>query len=340
MDCFYAAIEVRDNPVLRGQPVGVGGARNRRGVLTTCNYEARKFGVRSAMPTFMALRKCPHLIVVPVRFEVYRREAARIRAIMREFSDIIEPLSLDEAYLDVSHVDDAVAAAAELRRRIYRTTGLHASAGIAPNKLLAKIASDWRKPNGQFAIQPEDIDAFMQALPVNRIWGVGRVAAERLARLGISTCGELQRLSRWELERLFGKFGLELHALCRGIDDRPVQPRRIRKSLSTERTFSRDLETLDACLDRFSRIYEELVDDLRKYGEARRVTGIFVKLKFADFTQTTVARSGARPSVEAYQELLAEGFGRSSRGVRLLGAGVRFAEESAERETQLELPLA
>lgn len=339
MDCYYAAIEVRNNPTLRGQPVGVGGTQDRRGVLTTCNYEARKFGVRSAMPTFMAMEKCPHLIIVPVHFEEYRKESRRIRAIMGEFTEVIEPLSLDEAYLDVSHLPDAVAAATELRRRIYRITGLHASAGIAPNKLLAKIASDWRKPNGQFHIAPHDIKLFMKQLPVQRIWGVGKVAAERLEKLGITTCGQLQELSRFKLQAEFGKFGLELHELCRGVDDRPVETHRVRKSLSTERTYTHDLATLEECLERFASLFDELTEDLRRYGEARRVTGVFVKLKFSDFSQTTVGRASTQPIREVFHELLTEGFGRSGHGVRLLGAGVRFAEESSEDDNQLELPL-
>jgi DNA polymerase-4 len=211
MDCFYAAIEVRDDPTLRGQPVAVGGARDRRGVLTTCNYEARKFGVRSAMPTFLALQKCPHLIVVPVQGEKYRRESHRVRELLTEYTDLIEPLSLDEAYLDVSAARRTGAAiATELRRRIFRTTGLTASAGIAPNKLLAKIASDWRKPNGQFEIKPAEVAAFMRELPARRIWGVGRVAAERLEQLGVTTCAQLQTLPVWRLLVLFGNFGREL----------------------------------------------------------------------------------------------------------------------------------
>ncbi|MGH8019464.1 MAG: DNA polymerase IV [Opitutaceae bacterium] len=340
MDCFYAAIEVRNNPALRGQPVAVGGARDRRGVLTTCNYEARKFGLRSAMPTWMAIQKCPHLIVVPVHFEAYRHESARVRALMADYTERIEPLSLDEAYLDVSALDRPPAEmAAELRRRIYRTTGLTASAGIGPNKLIAKIASDWNKPDGQLEVQPGEVANFMRDLPVRRIWGIGRVAAEKLERNGVTTCGGMQALPAWRLQELFGRFGLELYHLCRGEDDRPVEPHRERKSLSSERTYTHDLRTIEECLERLARLHEELVADLRKHGEARRVTGVFVKLKFSDFSQTTVARGGGAPEFKLFRELMEEGFGRSGQPVRLLGIGVRFAEESAEEETQLELPL-
>src|SRR4051794_7190025 len=248
MDCFYAAIEVRDRPELRGKPVGVGGARDRRGVLTTCNYEARKFGVHSAMPTFMALQRCPKLIILPTRFDVYRRESATIRAILHRFSALVEPLSLDEAYLDVTDHPGAPAAVAQvIRGLILQKTKLTASAGIGPNKLIAKIASDLNKPNGQCEVAPERVLDFMTALPVRKLWGIGAVTEQKLVSLGAQTCADLQRFKRTQLCEHFGKFGLELYDQCRGIDDRPVEPHRERKSLSNEETFSRDLETLEQC---------------------------------------------------------------------------------------------
>lgn len=337
MDCFYAAIEVRDHPELRGKPVAVGGARNRRGVLTTCNYEAREFGIRSAMPTYMALQRCPQLIVMPVRFDVYRRDSAKIREIFQAFTDLIEPLSLDEAYLDVTDLPHpAAAVAAEICDRILEQTALTASAGIGPNKLIAKIASDLRKPNGQFEVSPEDVRVFMQSLPVRKIWGVGNVSAEKLERLGIKTCGQLQRYSRIELHRLFGKFGLDLFELCRGIDSRPVEPHRVRKSVSTERTFDDDLTALSECESRLAELHEELLGDLARHRGARAIHKLFVKLKFADFSRTTVERVGEEPRLEAFQELLAEGFRRSSQTIRLMGVGVRFAEKR-DAGNQLEL---
>src|SRR5437762_4652638 len=211
MDCFYAAIEVRDQPSLKGKPVGVGGARDRRGVLTTCNYEARKFGVRSAMPTFMALQRCPNLIILPTRFDVYRKEAGVIREILFRFTPLVEPLSLDEAYLDVTDHPGAPGPLAQvIRGLIFRRTKLTASAGIGPNKLIAKIASDLKKPNGQFEVKPEDAAEFIKDLPVRKLWGIGDVSERKMERLGISTCGELQRMSQIELQVPFGKFGLEL----------------------------------------------------------------------------------------------------------------------------------
>ena len=296
MDCFYAAIEVRDQPSLKGKPVGVGGARDRRGVLTTCNYEARKFGIRSAMPTFMALQRCPNLIILPTRFDVYRKEAAVIREILFRFTPLVEPLSLDEAYLDVTDHPGAPSPLAQvIRGLIFRKTRLTASAGIGPNKLIAKIASDLKKPNGQVEVKPEGVPAFMKELPVRKLWGIGEVTGQKLEKLGIATCGDMQRLSRFALQEHFGKFGIELYDLCRGIDDRPVEPDRERKSLSNEETFPTDLETLAECEEKLPELFEELMADLAGKESTRTITKIFVKLKFSDFTRTTVERAGLQP---------------------------------------------
>src|SRR6516162_6762637 len=200
MDCFYAAIEVRDRPALRGKPVGVGGARDRRGVLTTCNYEARKFGVHSAMPTFMALQRCPSLIVLPTRFDVYRREAAVVREILHRFSSLVEPLSLDEAYLDVTADRGAPGRLAQvIRDLIFQKSKLTSSAGVGPNKLIAKIASARCKPNGQLEVTVEEVPGFMKDLSVREIWGIGQKTEKRLWELGVKTCGDLQRFPRPEL---------------------------------------------------------------------------------------------------------------------------------------------
>jgi DNA polymerase-4 len=331
MDCFYAAIEVRDRPSLRGKPVGVGGARERRGVLTTCNYEARKFGVRSAMPTFMALQRCPQLIVLPTRFDVYRREATVVRGILHRFTPLIEPLSLDEAYLDVTAHPGAPGPLAQvIREVIFRKTKLTASAGIGPNKLIAKIASEMNKPNGQLEVKPEGVAEFMAELPVRKIWGIGPATEQKLEQLGVKTCAELQRFSRAQLVDLFGKFGLELYDLCRGIDDRPVEPDRPRKSLSTEETFSIDLQTLEQCEQELEELFGELMAELAQKETTRTVTKIFVKLKFADFTRTTVERAGLEPALGAFRSLLAEAFARTGKAVRLLGVGVRFAEPAKD----------
>jgi DNA polymerase IV len=331
MDCFYAAIEVRDRPSLRGKPVGVGGARDRRGVLTTCNYEARKFGVRSAMPTFMALQRCPSLIVLPTRFDVYRREAAVIRGILHRFTSLIEPLSLDEAYLDVTEHPGAPGPLAQvIRGTIFRKTKLTSSAGIGPNKLIAKIASEIKKPNGQFEVTPEQVPEFMEKLPVRKIWGIGEKTERKLEELGVKTCGQLQRFSRPELVEFFGKFGLDLYELCRGTDHRPVEPDRPRKSLSTEETFAADLTTVDQCEEKLEELFQELMADLAQKESTREIRKIFVKLKFNDFTRTTVERAGLAPALPDFRALLSEAFTRTGKPVRLIGVGVRFTETMPE----------
>ena len=338
MDCFYAAIEVRDRPELRGKPVGVGGSRDRRGVLTTCNYEARKFGVRSAMPTFMALQRCPKLIVLPTRFDVYRREAAMIRGILQRFTPLVEPLSLDEAYLDVSAHPDAPGPLAQvIRDMIFRKTKLTSSAGIGPNKLVAKIASEIRKPNGQFEVTPEEVPDFMADLPVRKLWGIGEVTEQKLEQRGVKTCGDLQRFSRADLQESFGKFGLELYDLSRGIDQRSVEPDRERKSLSNEETFIKDLNSLGECETKLGELFGELMAELAQKEPTRSIAKIFVKLKFADFTRTTVERAGLNPTLENFRTLLVEAFGRTGKSVRLMGAGVRFAEVTLPDDVQLKL---
>lgn len=326
MDCFYAAIEVRDRPSLRGKPVAVGGTRG-RSVVTTCNYEAREFGVHSAMPTFMALRRCPHLVVLPTRFDVYRREATSVRGILRQFTALVEPLSLDEAYLDVTaHPTPPATLAKIIRDKIFQRTRLTSSAGIGPNKLVAKIASEINKPNGQFEVKLEAVSEFMRNLPVRKIWGIGQKTERKLEELGVKTCAELQQFSRPELGQIFGKFGLELYDLCRGIDQRSVEPDRPRKSLSTEETFEIDLQTVEQCQRRLEELFAELMADLAQKEGNRVVTKIFLKLKFSDFSRTTVERAGFGPTFPDFCALLEEAFTRTGKPVRLIGIGVRFAE--------------
>ncbi len=339
MDCFYAAVEERDNPELKGRPVAVGGFLEGRGVVSAANYEARKYGVRSALSSAVAIERCPHLVLVHPDMQKYKEESKKIRAIFENYTDRIEPLSLDEAYLDVTGLElfrgSATLLAAQIRKEIYQATGLTASAGIAPNKFLAKVASDWNKPDGQFAVSPEKVDSFIVSLPVEKIWGVGKVTAKKIHELGVSTCGELQSFSRSELKNRFGKFGVFLYDICRGIDEREVNPSRERKSLSIERTFGKDISALDELLEKMPSLYEQFQTRLSRATENftsnswRRdpVKTLFIKIKFSDFSVTTVERSFGLVEVESFIALLREGLARNDLPVRLLGLGVRFKPE-------------
>ncbi|MGI9244437.1 MAG: DNA polymerase IV [Verrucomicrobiales bacterium] len=340
MDCFYAAIEIRENPELRGRPVAVGGNPEGRGVLTTCNYEARRLGCHSAMPAFQALQRCPELVLLPVRFDLYRAVSRQVRDIFAEFTELVEPLSLDEAFLDVSHLNSSAASIAqEIRFRIHQSTQLTASAGIANNKMLAKIASDWNKPDGQFEIRQDEIDAFMRDLPVRKLWGVGGKTAEKLATMGVETCGQLQRFELPDLARRLKGFGAELYQRCLGSDDRIVNPIRERKSVSNETTFREDLTTFEACLENLRPLFDELVGDIESKHRERQLHKAVVKVKFGDFTQTTAERLAGELDFTNYESLLAEAWQRGGgKSVRLLGAGVRFKPlASPELPQQLEM---
>ncbi len=336
MDCFYAAIEERDNPELRGKPVGVGGS-SRRGVLTTANYEARKFGCRSAMPVFMALEKCPELLIVPTRFDVYKRDSLRIREIFSRFTQLIEPLSLDEAFLDVTHdPSPGTIIASRIRQQIREETGLTASAGIAPNKLIAKIASDWKKPDGQFCVSPADAAAFMKDLPLRKIPGVGGKMTERLSAMGMETCGQYRAMDRFEWVRRLGAYGAELHERCWGRDERPVNPDSPRKSLSIENTFTENIHRLPQLQREMGLLLDELEEKLTGRHSDRQVRSLVVKLKFSDFQRTTAERSNAVLDRGIFLELLEEADSRSEgKAARLLGVGVRFHD--AQDVEQMEL---
>lgn len=338
MDCFYAAIEMREHPELAGKPIAVGGSSG-RGVLTTCNYEARKYGCRSAMPAFKAKELCPGLVMLPVRFDLYRQESSKIRDIFSRFTTLIEPLSLDEAYLDVSHLNSEAASVAwEIRERIRLETGLTASAGIASNKFIAKIASDWRKPDGQFEVRDDEVADFLAALPVEKIWGVGKATATRLHEAGITTCGVMRERTEMELVQRFGKFGRSLFRLCRGIDDRPVNPSRERKSLSNERTFRENLTSVEEGLEKLEDLILELQDDLSGRHLEREIRECVVKVKFGDFQITSAQRASDRVEPEVMRELLVEAWGRGQgKTVRLIGAGVRFRSLEKEDFGQMEM---
>jgi DNA polymerase IV len=334
-DCFYAAVEVRDRPALAGRPVAVGGQPGARGVVATCNYEARAYGVHSAMASAHALRLCPDLVLLPPDFERYRAASRQILGIYRDYTEHVEPLSLDEAYLDVSGAPhcqgSATRMAEEIRRRIRDEVGITASAGIAPNKFLAKVASDWNKPDGQFVIRPEAVEAFVAALPVHKIFGVGRVTAARLRRLGVDTCGDLRGWSLADLTRQFGSFGASLHRLCRGIDERPVAAGGRRKSLSVETTYALDLPDLAACRAALAALLEDFARRAARARDLPPIHKAFVKVRFADFSHTTAECLAAAPTLPVWLALLDTAWARGARPVRLLGVGVRFgaAEETA-----------
>jgi len=345
MDCFYAAVEVRDHADLAGKPVAVGGDPSRRGVLCTCNYEARKFGVHSAMPSSQALKLCPQLILMPVDMARYKEESHKIHEIMLRFTDRIEPLSLDEAYLDLTGNpqlgNSATLIVKEIQKSIQAELGLTASAGVAPNKFLAKIASDWKKPKGFFAITPDMIAEFTKNLPVGKIPGVGKVSESRLHAMGLKTCADLQSFGRNELVRQFGSMGFRLYDLARGIDDEPVVTEWVRKSLSVEDTFASDIHGAEQCLVELENIYHEFLRRLANQEENPVLLGgrnqLFVKIKYGDFRQTTIERSFPDLSLEAFQDLFLERYGANPRAVRLLGLGLRWPDP-AER-LQLRLPL-
>ena len=340
MDCFYAAVEVRDDPALRGHPVAVGGAPDRRGVIATCNYEARDYGVHSAMSSAHAKRLCPHLIFVRPSFDKYRHDSQVIREIFSRYTDKIEPLSLDEAYLDVTgskhEKGSATLIAKAIREQIFSELELTASAGIAPNKFLAKVASDWNKPNGQFAVLPQHVGQFVEDLPVKKVHGVGKQTARKLENMGVYTCGDLQALDLITLTQKFGSFGQHLYERSRGIDHRQVSSDRTRKSLSVEHTYDDDLQTLEECLEQVPQILEQLKRRVARSGVETPINKEYVKLKFNDFTATTVERTSFGIHEELFFELMKEGFARRDKPVRLLGLGVKFQTNDNQTLRQLQ----
>ena len=335
-DCFYASIEMRDNPALRGKPIAVGGSPERRGVVATCNYEAREFGIHSAMASATARRLCPDLIIIRTDMDKYRLASSQIHEIFQRYTDLIEPLSLDEAFLDVSDCDEfrgsATRIAEAIRNEVREVVGITISAGIAPNKFLAKIASDWNKPDGQFAVLPNDVDDFVAKLAVKKLHGVGKVTAAKMLRLNLRTCKDLENFGADALTEHFGSFGERLFELSRGIDNRPVSTDRIRKSVSVENTFDTDLPDLDSSLEAMLGLLPKLELRLKRLDNHYSIKKQFVKLKFHDFVTTTVEMLSEDTNPDNYRTLCEQGFARGERAVRLIGVGVRVEplENSAE----------
>jgi DNA polymerase-4 len=347
MDCFYAAVEMRDNPSLRNIPIAIGGSSERRGVIATCNYPARKFGVRSAMASAYALKLCPNLKLVKGRMAVYQEESQKIRAIFADYTDLIEPLSLDEAYLDVTGSSlfkgSATRIAEEIRQRIASELNLTASAGVAPCKFVAKVASDENKPNGLCVVTPDQLDEFVKAMSLKKIPGVGQVTVQKLNQLGLHTCADVRAYPITELQKRFGKFGQVIWDRAHGIDERPVQTNRIRKSVGVERTLSEDIQTVEACDEIIDKLYTTLQERLTAHqqkhsgGRPPNIRTLGVKLKFSDFQLTSAEQRYPSVHRSAFKPLLQEAYQRSNgRGIRLVGLQVGLAEKDENK--QLDLP--
>ncbi|SKC32254.1 DNA polymerase IV [Photobacterium piscicola] len=327
MDCFYAAVEMRDNPALRDIPIAIGGRSEQRGVVSTCNYLARKYGVHSAMPTAQAMKLCPHLTLVHGRMEIYRQVSQQIRAIFARYTDKIEPLSLDEAYLDVSDCEmlhgSATLIAQHIRQAIEQELQLTASAGIAPVKFIAKVASDLNKPNGQYVVTPEQVDDFVAELKLEKIPGVGKVTIQKLHQQGLYVGRDVQNYAQQQLLQQFGKFGQSLWLRAHGIDEREVIVERQRKSVGVERTFSKNIASYDECWQVIEHLHLELEQRLRKVRPQLNIAKQGVKLKFADFQQTTVEHSYPLLDKQQFIPLLTEALTRQQgREIRLIGLSV------------------
>ena len=349
MDAFYASVEQRDDPALRGKPVAVGGSRE-RGVVAAASYEARQYGVRSAMASVTAKRRCPDLIFVKPRFEVYKAISQQIRTIFADYTPLIEPLSLDEAYLDVTDnlkgIASATRIAEDIRKAIRETTGLTASAGVSYNKFLAKLASDHRKPDGLFVVTPAMGPGFVETLPIGRFHGVGPATARKMQALGIETGQDLRNCSLAFLTERFGKAGSYYYGISRGIDERPVRANRIRKSVGAENTFFEDLHEFEAMAEAL----KPIIAKVWRHAETSGVRGrtVTLKVKFADFRQITRSQSNRDPlaSIEALEEASLSLLGPIlpvEKGVRLLGVTLSSLSPMAEEnggteEAQFSLP--
>ena len=339
MDAFYASVELREQPHLKGLPVVVAWDGT-RSVICAASYEARKFGLHSAMSVATAKRLCPQAVFVPPHFDLYRQVSAQIHAVFRRYTDLIEPLSLDEAYLDVTRNFENIPYASEVAKRIraeiFEETGLTASAGIAPNKFLAKIASDWRKPNGQFVLPPQKIMAFLESLPLGKIPGVGKVTLKKMNAFGMQTAGDLRRFERGELLNHFGRYGYRLYDLARGIDERPVKAERERLQISTEITLPEDLSLAQA-----SSHLPHLAEDLWRQIERKNVEakGVTLKLKTHDFRIITrsLTYSSVLPDsvslLQAAHTLLQRIPPQREDAFRLIGIGVSHLLPKNQQQT-------
>ncbi|MDU0353594.1 DNA polymerase IV [Paraglaciecola aquimarina] len=337
MDCYYAAVEMRDNPEYRNVPLAIGGSSDRRGVISTCNYMARKFGVRSAMATAHALKLCPDLVLAPGRMELYREISQQIRGIFSRYTDKIEPLSLDEAYLDVSDCElfsgSATLIAEDIRRTIFAETQLTASAGVAPCKFVAKIASDENKPNGICVVTPSNLDDFVVKLKLGKIPGVGKVTLSKLNDMGLYTCADVRRFPFDELIKRFGKFGPVIWARSHGEDERSLTVERQRKSVGVERTMAKDIYSQQDCSKMIDSLFPKLQQRLKVSSPDLAIQSQGIKLKFSDFQQTTVEHKYQKLDKDYFFELLKEGLSRqNNRGIRLVGLHVGLLDKATQQQ--------
>ncbi len=347
MDAFYASIEQRDHPQYREKPLAVGGT-GPRGVVAAASYEARKYGIRSAMAGSIARRKCPGLIMIPPRFEVYKKVSSEIMEIFREYTDLVEPLSLDEAFLDVTNnkkgMSYATEIAVEIKEKIRMKTGLTASAGVSYNKFLAKIASDMDKPDGLYVIRPEKAEEFLEKLDIGKFYGIGKVTARKMKNPGIEKGKDLKNCDLADLIRLFGKNGHFYYQIVRGIDDRPVRPERIRKSISTERTFSTDLHSYIEISKQVDLICKELNERIGKHQISGRT--LTMKIRYGDFTTITRGKTFPVPvknldNLAHFCREIIDTVDYSEKGLRLIGLGISNLEDMVPpgNKDQLELDL-
>jgi DNA polymerase-4 len=348
MDAFYASVEQRDSPELKGKPVIVGGDPQSRGVVAACSYEARKFGVHSAMPSATAYRLCPDAVFIRSRFDLYRAVSAQIREIFYEYTDLVEPLSLDEAFLDVTEnykgMSSATLIARELKKQIYqKTNGLTASAGISFNKFLAKVASDVNKPDGITVITPEMADEFIDKLTIRKFFGVGKVTEEKMLNLGIKTGADLKKYKKEQLIQIFGKSGRYFYDIAHGLDDRPVEPNRIRKSIGKETTFAEDIEDTDQMLEILDDIAVKLENSLMKRDAKGRT--ITLKVKYFDFQSITRSVTIDEPADNAANIMkhirpLMSKTEAGLKKVRLLGISIsNFNDQKTKVDKHRQMPL-
>ncbi len=332
MDSFFASIEIRDNPKLKNKPVAVGGKANERGVLTTCNYIARKYGLHSAMSTKRAMSLCKDLILLPVNIIKYRKASNEIFKIFKCYSKKIEPVSIDEAFLDVTCSNycsgDPEEMARQIRACISNDFGITASAGISSNKLIAKICSDWNKPNNQYSVSDDEIKEFIKNVHLKSIPGIGKVNLKKCQSHKMTTCYDMYRMKKNELVQLFGSYGYSLYNLIRGVDDREVETNKIRKSISVEDTFLKDLNELRTCQEEIKELYRKLLDRCKSSNvDTKEIKEIFLKIKFSDFETITRQKKSFKLGLNSYIELFKSNINKINKPIRLIGIGFKLREK-------------